>query len=131
MLVHGDDYASVGDLDGLGWLQEQFEAKLEMKTVVVGHSGLEGVVTAGTILNRIIRATDEGGSTTQTHTLAHAHAYAHAHTHTHTHTHTRTHARTHAPHTHARTHTRTRTHARTHARTRNYFLLMPIAISLT
>ena len=38
MLVHGDDYASVGDLDGLRWLQEQLEADFEMKTVVVGHS---------------------------------------------------------------------------------------------
>ena len=58
MFAHGDDYASVGDLGGLRWLQEQQEAKFEMKTVVVGHSGLEGVVTEGKILNRIILATD-------------------------------------------------------------------------
>ena len=38
----------------------QLEEKFEMNTVVVGHSGLEGVATKGNILNRIIRATDEG-----------------------------------------------------------------------
>ena len=37
-------------------VQEQLEAKFEMKTVVVGHSGLDGVATEGKIL---IRATDE------------------------------------------------------------------------
>ena len=36
------------------------EAKFVMKTAVVSHVGLEGVVTEGKILNRIIRATDEG-----------------------------------------------------------------------
>ena len=59
-LAHGDDYTSVGDLDGLRWLQKQLEAKCEMSTVVVGHSGLEGEVTKWQILNRIIRAADEG-----------------------------------------------------------------------
>ena len=58
VLVRGDDYARVGDLDGFRWLQEQLEAKFEMKTVVVGLSGLEGVVTEGKILNWIIRTTD-------------------------------------------------------------------------
>ena len=51
VLVHGDDYASVGDLDGLRFFQEQLEAKFEIKTAVVGHSGLEGVVTEGEILS--------------------------------------------------------------------------------
>ena len=65
VLVHGDNYASVGDLDGFRWLQEQFEAKLKMKTVV-GHSGLEGVVTEGKILAGSSAQRMGGGSTRQT-----------------------------------------------------------------
>ena len=49
-----------GTLDGLRGLQQQLDAKLEMKMVVVCHSGHEGAVTEGRIPNQIIRATDEG-----------------------------------------------------------------------
>ena len=59
-LVHGDDYASVGSLGALRWLQKKLEATFEMKTVVVGHSKQEGVVTEGKILNRVVRAVDQG-----------------------------------------------------------------------
>ena len=49
-----------GKLQGLKWLQQQLEAKFEMKTVVVGHSREPGVVAEGKILNRVVRATPKG-----------------------------------------------------------------------
>ena len=59
-LVHGDDYLTAGTLNALKWLQQQLEAKFEMKTVVVGHSGAPEVVTEGKMLNRVVRATPSG-----------------------------------------------------------------------
>ena len=59
-LVHGDDYATVGSLEGLRWLQGQLEEAFEMKTVIAGHSGADGVVTEAKILNRVIRAVPSG-----------------------------------------------------------------------
>ena len=59
-LVHGDDYASTGDLKNLKWLQTELESRFDMKTQVVGHSGKEGVVEEARILNRIVRATRDG-----------------------------------------------------------------------
>ena len=59
-LVHGDDYATVGSLEGLRWLQGQLEEAFEMKTVIAGHSGSDGVVTEAKILNRVIRAVPSG-----------------------------------------------------------------------
>ena len=35
-LVHGDDYASTGDIKNLKWLQTELEARFNMKTQVVG-----------------------------------------------------------------------------------------------
>ena len=59
-LVHGDDYATVGSLEGVRWLQKELEIAFEMKTVIAGHSGKPGVVTEAKILNRIIRAVPTG-----------------------------------------------------------------------
>ena len=54
-LVHGDDYATAGALPDVRWLREQLNARFEMKTTIVGHSGEADVVTEGVILNRIVR----------------------------------------------------------------------------
>jgi hypothetical protein len=43
-LVHGDDYMLSDRLVVLQWLQQEQEAKFEMKTVVVGHSNDPSVV---------------------------------------------------------------------------------------
>ena len=59
-LVHGDDYAIVGSLEGVKWIQKELESAFEMKTVIAGHSGKPGVVTEAKILNRIIRAVPTG-----------------------------------------------------------------------
>ena len=59
-LVHGDDYATVGSLSAVRWLQAQFEAAFDMKTVIAGHDQVDGVVGEAKILNRVIRAVPEG-----------------------------------------------------------------------
>ena len=59
-LEHGDDYASVGSLEELGWMRRELENRFDMKTTTVGHSKAEGVAVEGKILNRIIRATAKG-----------------------------------------------------------------------
>ena len=59
-MVHGDDYASVGSVDGLKLMRIELESKFDMKTTMVGHSKAPGVSKEGKILNRIIRATDKG-----------------------------------------------------------------------
>ena len=60
-LVHGDDYATVGSLSSLRWLQAQLESAFDMKTVIAGHGTIEeGVVAEAKILNRVIRAVPSG-----------------------------------------------------------------------
>ena len=59
-LVHGDDYASTGDLAQLDWPRQELEKKFDVKTQVVGHSGREDVQREAKILNRVIRATQDG-----------------------------------------------------------------------
>ena len=59
-MVHGDDYATIGSAPDLRWMRGQLEARFEMKTSLVGHSGDPDVVTEGKILNRIVRATTSG-----------------------------------------------------------------------
>ena len=58
--VHGDDYAAVGSLEGVRWLQKELESAFEMKTVIAGHSRKPGVVIEAEILNRVIRAVPTG-----------------------------------------------------------------------
>ena len=57
-LVHGDDYMSAGDADYLDWLEAQLTAQSKIQTSRVGH-GLK-CSAEGQILNRFIRATDNG-----------------------------------------------------------------------
>ena len=57
VLVHGDDYASVGRLANLRWLQAELEKAFDTKTVIAGHSREADVVTGAKILNRIVCAT--------------------------------------------------------------------------
>ena len=59
-LVHGDDYASTGDLKQLDWLRTELEKKFEMKTQIVGHSNRSDVIREAKILNRVVRANEEG-----------------------------------------------------------------------
>ena len=59
-VVHGDDCASVGSVDGSNWMRIDLESKFDTKTTMVGHSEAPGVSKEGKILNRIIRATDKG-----------------------------------------------------------------------
>jgi hypothetical protein len=59
-LVHGDDYATVGSLEDVRWLQSRLESEFEMKTVIAGHSGAKGVVREAKILNRVVRAVPAG-----------------------------------------------------------------------
>ena len=59
-MVHGDDYATVGSLEGCKWLQKELEIAFDMKTIIAGHSGKPGVVIEAKILNRVIRAVPAG-----------------------------------------------------------------------
>jgi hypothetical protein len=40
-LVHDDDYATVGSLSSLRWLQAQLESAFDTKTVIAGHGTAE------------------------------------------------------------------------------------------
>ena len=57
-LVHGDDYFSAGDANGLVWLDKQLKGQYEIKTSRIGHGS--HCSTEGQILNRVVRATDRG-----------------------------------------------------------------------
>ena len=57
-LVHGDDYCSAGPPESLQWLETKLAERYEIKTQRVGHS--PGCDAEGQILNRVVRATDEG-----------------------------------------------------------------------
>ena len=54
--VHRDDFATVGSLERVRWLQNELERAFEMKTVIAGHSGNPGVVAEDKFLTRVIRA---------------------------------------------------------------------------
>ena len=58
--MHGDDYATVGSLPDLKWLQGQLGDAFGLKTVIAEHSGRPGVVDEAKILNMVIRALSEG-----------------------------------------------------------------------
>ena len=59
-LVHGDDYATSGNLDNLLWMRDQLDDKFEMKNTLIGHSSATGVAKEGKILNRVVRAVAGG-----------------------------------------------------------------------
>ena len=53
LLVHGDDYVSVGSLSALEWLEEEIAKQFDIKTTKIGpQEGLEKEVR---VLNRIVR----------------------------------------------------------------------------
>ena len=59
-LVHGDDFVSVGDPRSLNWMKDKLSGRFKIKTTTVGTDEKEGEVREARILNRVIRATDEG-----------------------------------------------------------------------
>ena len=59
-LVHGDDFVSTGDDEGLRLLRGRLEARFKVTTKLVGHK-LEGEMTfEASVLNRVVRATEDG-----------------------------------------------------------------------
>ena len=57
-LVHGDDFVTVGDKQGVDWLRRELEHRFEIKTAMIGHGHHEN--REGRILNRVLRATESG-----------------------------------------------------------------------
>ena len=58
LLVHGDDYVSVGSRQSLNWLKVELEKKFKIKTNIIGSD--EGDDKELKILNRIVRCTTKG-----------------------------------------------------------------------
>lgn len=58
VLVHGDDFVSVGYMVDIGWFRGVLEGRFEIQTKVVGHDG--DLLREARVLNRIIRATVGG-----------------------------------------------------------------------
>ena len=58
-VVHGDDYISSGPVESLKTMRKSLETRFEVsKTFVIGHG--KDMLSEGKVLNRIIRATDNG-----------------------------------------------------------------------
>ena len=57
-LVHGDDYVSVGKRKDIEWLKGKIEKEFDIKTHIIGLG--EGLEREAKVLNRVIRATEEG-----------------------------------------------------------------------
>ena len=57
-IVHGDDYMTVGTMEGCNWLRGKLEGRFDMKTKFVGHQ--PQCQKEVKILDRVIRATEEG-----------------------------------------------------------------------
>ena len=56
MMLHGDDFATVGEPKEIKWLQGKLEDRFEVKTTVIGREEER----EGRVLNRVIRYTDRG-----------------------------------------------------------------------
>ncbi len=56
MMVHGDDFVTVGKVEEVQWLRQKLEERFELKTTVVGKEE----EPEGRILNRIVRCTEKG-----------------------------------------------------------------------
>ena len=56
MMLHGDDFATVGSVEDAEWLRKKLEERFELKTTVIGKEEER----EGRILNRVIRYTDKG-----------------------------------------------------------------------
>ena len=55
-MVHGDDFVTVGGVEEMEWLRLAMEERFQIKTQVIGHRESR----EGKVLNRVIRATEEG-----------------------------------------------------------------------
>ena len=55
-MLHGDDFATVGDIEDVRWLKGKLEERFELKSQILG----EKEEHEGRILNRVIRWTPEG-----------------------------------------------------------------------
>ena len=59
-LVHGDDFVSAGNEVNLRAFRTKLEERFKIKTQIVGHGGREDVQSEARVLNRIVRATEDG-----------------------------------------------------------------------
>ena len=59
-LVHGDDFVSTGEEESVRKFRGVLEERFKIKTQIVGHGGGEDVQSEARVLNRIVRATDDG-----------------------------------------------------------------------
>lgn len=57
-IVHGDDFTSCGVEDSLKWFEKELAKVYAIKTKVIGHAS--NLPSEGRVLNRVLRATDEG-----------------------------------------------------------------------
>ena len=55
-MVHGDDFATVGDIEDVTWLEDKLHKRFELKTTIIGSNE----ESEGRILNRIVRCTENG-----------------------------------------------------------------------
>ena len=55
-MVHGDDFATVGDIEDVKWLKDKLHKRFELKTTIIGSNE----ESEGRILNRIVRCTENG-----------------------------------------------------------------------
>ncbi len=56
--MHGDDFVSTGCRESLQWFKTRVEGRFEIKTKLIGTG--EGESREEHVLNRVIRATEEG-----------------------------------------------------------------------
>ena len=57
-MIHGDDFVTVGPREGVSKFHTMLERRFEVKTKVIGSK--PGEVTEGTVLNRVIRVSEDG-----------------------------------------------------------------------
>ena len=58
LIVHGDDFVTIGDQEELQWLKTELERTFEISIAVIGHD--EGLETAEKVSNRILSVVDDG-----------------------------------------------------------------------
>ena len=60
VLVHGDDFVSVGGRSMVRGFHKKLSTRFEIKTCIIGSRGDLGEVREGKVLNRIVRLADGG-----------------------------------------------------------------------
>ena len=58
VMVHGDDFVSIGDIEGLRWLESMMKEKFELTADIIGHDGESK--TQMKVLHRFISIFDGG-----------------------------------------------------------------------